>query len=54
MQQFQAGDPIDIRFDPQRPATVYLSEQFAGTNLPIALIAFGSGLMIVSFISLAK
>jgi hypothetical protein len=53
MQQFQAGDPIDIRFDPQRPATVFLSEQFAGTNLPMALIAFGSGLMFVSFMSLA-
>jgi Protein of unknown function (DUF3592) len=53
MQQFQTGDPIDIRFDPQHPATAYLTEQFAGTNLPMALIAFGSGLMIVSFISLA-
>jgi hypothetical protein len=53
MQQFQTGDPIDIRFDPQHPATAYLNEQFAGTNLPMALIAFGAGLMFVSFISLA-
>lgn len=53
-QRFQAGDPVDVRFDPQKPATVYLSEQFAGTNLPMALIAFGGGLMLVSFISLAR
>ena len=53
-QQFQAGDPIDIRFDPKQPATVYGSEQFAGSNLPLALIAFGGTLMLVSFISLAQ
>ena len=32
----EAGDPIDIRFDPKRPTSVYLSEQFEGTNLPAA------------------
>jgi hypothetical protein len=48
-QRFQAGDPIDIRFDPSHPATVYLSEHFAGTKLPLALIAFGGALMMVSF-----
>jgi hypothetical protein len=53
-QQFQAGDPVDIRFDPKHPATVYLSEQFAGSNLPFALIAFGGALILVSFISLAQ
>jgi hypothetical protein len=52
-QQFQAGDTVDIRFDPKNPKTVYLSEAFAGWNLPMALIAFGGGLMLVSFISLA-
>ena len=46
----EAGDPIDIRFDPKRPASVYLSEQFAGTNLPAALIVFGGLLMVVSFV----
>jgi hypothetical protein len=53
-QQFQAGDTVDIRFDPKNPKTVYVSEQFAGWNLPLALIAFGAGLMFVSFISLAS
>jgi|ERR1043166_7487725 len=48
-QRFRAGDPIDIRFDPKRPATVYPAEQFAGTNLPAALIFFGGSLMLVSF-----
>jgi|SRR5579871_1002141 len=48
-QQFQAGDPVDIRFDPRHPATVYLSEHFAGTNLPAALIVFGGLLIFVSF-----
>jgi len=52
-QQFKAGDTVDIRFDPNNPKTVYLSEAFAGWNLPLALIAFGAGLMFVSFISLA-
>ncbi len=48
-QQFQTGDPIDIRYDPQHPATVYLSEHFQRTDLPVALIAFGGALMLVSF-----
>src|SRR5262245_56724042 len=48
-QQFPIGHPIDIRFDPQRPATAHLPEQFAGSNLPIALVGFGGGLMLVSF-----
>jgi hypothetical protein len=52
-QQFQAGDTVDIRYDPNNPNVVYLSEAFAGWNLPMALIAFGAGLMFVSFISLA-
>jgi uncharacterized protein DUF3592 len=51
-QQFQPGDMVDIRFDPKNPKTVYVSEQFAGWDLPMALIAFGGGLMFVSFISL--
>jgi len=54
MQQFQTGDPVDIRFDPQDPATVYLSEHFAASNLSIALIAFGGALMLVRFISLVN
>ena len=49
-QKFQTGDPVDIRFDPKRPATVYLSEQFAGTDLPLALIVFGGLLVLGSFI----
>jgi hypothetical protein len=53
-QAFQAGDPVDIRFDPKQPAIVYPSEQFAGSNLPLALIAFGGALMLVSCISLAQ
>jgi hypothetical protein len=53
-QPFQAGDPIDIRFDPKNPKTVYLREHFPGWNLPMALIAFGGGLMLVSVISLAN
>ena len=53
-QQFQAGDTVDIRFDPKNPKVVYLTEAFAGWNLPMALIAFGGGLMLVSFISLVK
>ena len=52
-QLFEAGDTVDIRFDPNNPKTVYLSEGFAGWNLPLALIAFGAGLMFVSFMSLA-
>ena len=48
-QEFQTGDPIDIRFDPKHPTTVFLSEHFAGTNLPAALIVFGGLLMVVSF-----
>src|SRR5215471_15649640 len=40
-QRFQLGDPVDIRLDPQHPATVYLGEHFAGWYLPMALIAFG-------------
>ena len=48
-QQFQAGDPVDIRFDPSHPATVYPSEKFAGTNLAAALIIFGGLLIFVSF-----
>ncbi len=48
-QAFQAGDPIDVRFDPKHPATVLLSEQFTGRSLPAALIVFGGGLMAVSF-----
>ena len=53
-QQFQAGDTVDIRYDPKNPKVVYLTEAFAGWTLPLALIAFGGGLMLVSFISLAK
>ena len=52
-QQFQAGDTVDIRFDPNNPKVVYLSEAFAGWDLPMALIAFGAGLMFVCFMSLA-
>ena len=48
-QQFQAGDPVDVRFDPNQPATVYPSEKFAGTNLPAALIVVGGLLMVASF-----
>ena len=48
-QEFEPGAPIDIRFDPKRPAIVHLSEQFEGTNLPIALIVFGGLLLVVSF-----
>lgn len=48
-QEFQTGDPVDIRFDPKHPATVYLSEQFAGTDLPAALIVFGGLLILASF-----
>ena len=44
------GDLIDIRFDPNHPASVYQSERFAGSNLPAALIVFGGLLMIVSFV----
>jgi hypothetical protein len=47
-QEFQAGDPVDVRFDPKHPATVYLSEQFAGTDLPAALIVFGGLLILMS------
>jgi hypothetical protein len=52
-QAFQTGDPVDIRFDPKHPATVYLSEHFAGTDLPAALIVFGGllTLMSVSFMT---
>jgi hypothetical protein len=53
-QQLQAGDTVDIRFDPKNPKAVYLSEHFAGRSLPLALIAFGGGLMLVSFISLTN
>jgi len=53
-QRFQAGDPVDIRFDPQHPATVYLSEHFAGWGLPMALIALGGALLLVSIMSLAN
>jgi hypothetical protein len=49
-QELQTGDAIDIRFDPKRPATVYLQEHFAGSNLPAALIVFGGLLMVVSFV----
>ena len=49
-QAFQTGEPVDIRFDPKHPATVYLSEHFAGTDLPAALIVFGGLLMLVSFV----
>ena len=48
-QALQTGDPVDIRFDPKHPATVYLSEQFAGTDLPAALIVLGGLLTLVSF-----
>jgi hypothetical protein len=48
-QEFQPGDPIDIRFDPKDPAKVHLSEEFEGTNLPMALIVFGGALIVVSF-----
>jgi regulator of protease activity HflC (stomatin/prohibitin superfamily) len=48
-QEFQTGDPVDVRFDPKHPATVYVSEQFAGTDLPAALIVFGGLLVLVSF-----
>jgi Protein of unknown function (DUF3592) len=48
-QEFAPGDPVDVRFDPKHPATVYLSEQFAGTDLPAALIVFGGLLVLVSF-----
>lgn len=47
-QAFQTGDPVDIRFDPKHPATVYLSEHFAGTDLPAALIVFGGLLTLMS------
>jgi uncharacterized protein DUF3592 len=50
-QAFETGDPIDIRFDPKRPATVYSSEHFAGTDLPLALIVFGGLLILISFSS---
>ena len=53
-QQFQPGDPIDIRFDPKHPATVYLSEQFQGRELPAALIVFGASLMLVSLASVTN
>jgi hypothetical protein len=53
-QQFQGGDTVDIRFDPKNPKVVFPSEAFAGWSLPMALIAFGGGLMLVSFISLAN
>ena len=43
-QQSQAGDTVDIRFDPKNPTTVFLSEHCAGWNLPLALVAFGGGL----------
>jgi hypothetical protein len=49
-QEFQPGDPIDIRFDPNNPAAVHLGEQFAGISLPMALIVFGGLLMLVSFV----
>ena len=52
-QQFQSGDTVDVRFDPNNPKVVYFSEAFAGWSLPLALIAFGAGLMFVSFMSLA-
>jgi hypothetical protein len=48
-QEFAPGAPIDIRFDPKRPAIVHLGEEFEETNLPIALIVFGGLLMVVSF-----
>ncbi len=47
-QEFQAGDPVDVRFDPKHPATIYVSEQFAGTDLPAALIVFGGLLILMS------
>jgi hypothetical protein len=53
-QEFQTGDPIDIRFDPKHPATVYLDDHFAGSKLPAALIAFGGLLMVVSFAYLTR
>jgi hypothetical protein len=52
-QEFQTGEPIDIRFDPKHPATVYLGEHFAGTDLPAALVVFGGLLMLVSISVLA-
>jgi hypothetical protein len=48
-QAFQPGEPIDVRYDAKRPTTVFLREHFAGSDLPIALIAFGGLLMLVSF-----
>ena len=48
-ERHEAGDPIDIRFDPKRPASVHLIEQFEGANVPMALIVFGGLLVFVSF-----
>ena len=43
------GEPVAVRFDPQRPATVCRTEHFKGTDKPLALIVFGALLVIISF-----
>jgi len=43
------GEPIAIRFDPERPSAVYRSEHFKGVDMPAALIVFGTLLMLISF-----
>jgi hypothetical protein len=40
---------VGIRFDPERPSTVRLSERFEGAGKAMALIVIGGALLIDGF-----